>query len=385
MDRSVISIVRTGDRPDADQVARAVREAISLAGGLGGLVSSGDLVLIKPNLVAPPPSAESGACTRAMVCRGVADVVAELGARPVIAESSARGVDTEEVMQIMGYTALRDQGYEVVDLKRTPTVVAPVPHGQVLSEVTTYELALQADLIISAPVMKTHDQTDVSLSLKNLKGLVTDVEKRRIHQLGVFEGVSDLATLFAKRFAVVDATIAQEGLGPVYGLPVEMGLILAGRDLLAVDAVGSQVMGFQPSEVRLLRRAAERGLGALDPERIAVRGEPVERVRRRFMRMEEDERVRVQNVRILHDESACTGCRNGVLSSLFDMIQAGTIGEAEGVVIVTGGALPPADAPEGKVIPVGVCCPPALRAHPNYVKGCPPNNVDIVNAIRAAR
>lgn len=385
MDRPVVAIVRTGQRPDAARVVAATRQAITLAGGLQDLISADALVLIKPNLVAPPPSPDAGACTSALVCQAIADVVSEMGGRPVIAESSARGVDTEEVMGIMGFLALREQGYEVIDLKKTSTRQVPVPHGHVLQEVTVYELALQADVILSVPVMKTHDQTDVTLSLKNLKGLVPDGEKRRIHQVGVFEGVSDLVSLFPATYAVVDAIIAQEGLGPVYGLPVEMGLLLVGADLLAVDAVASRVMGFDPQEIRLLQTAAERGLGVLDPEQIEVRGERIQEVERRFMRMEEDTRLQSLKVRILHAEGTCTGCRNGVLSSLFDMMQAGTIDHARGVVLVTGGALPPEEISQGCVVPVGVCCPASLRAHPNYVKGCPPNNVDIVRAILAAQ
>ncbi len=171
MKRSVVAMARTPARPSREEVSAGVRKAVELAGGLGGVVSKGALVLIKPNLVAVPPSAESGACTRASVCKALADIVLELGGRPVIAESSARGIDTEQVMEVMGYRLLRQEGYEVVDLKRTKTVKVPVPDGVVLQEVTTFELAMEAKAIISVPVMKTHDQTDVSLSLKNLKGL----------------------------------------------------------------------------------------------------------------------------------------------------------------------------------------------------------------------
>ncbi len=383
MNGSAVAIVKTDQQPSFEDVSAAVRKAVALAGGLEGAIPRSGLVIIKPNLVAPPPSPTSGACTSAAVCRALADLIAEWGARPVIAESSARGVDTEEVMQLMGYSALRQQGYEVVDLKKTKTVKVPVPGGRVLNEIVTFEMALEAAAIISVPVMKTHDQTDVTLSLKNLKGLVTDAEKRRIHQLGVFEGTCDLVDLFKPAYAIVDGIIAQEGLGPVYGLPVEMGLVLAGRDLVAVDAVASQVMGFDPRAVKLLATAAGRGLGTLEADRIEVRGERVEGVRRRFLRMEKDARVQRTGVRIIHAEGSCTGCRNGVLSSLFDMIQAGTIERARGLTIVTGGAEPPAEAPAESVIAVGVCCPEWLKALPRYVKGCPPNNVDIVNAILA--
>ena len=385
MSRSVVAIVKTAKRPDVPDVGEAVRRAVGLAGGLNGLASEGDLVLIKPNLVAVPSSADAGACTRSSVCKALADLVAELGARPVIAESSARGVDTEEVMAVMGYDLLRQQGYKVVDLKKTETVNVTVTGGRVLEKVSAFELAMEADAIISVPVMKTHDQTDVTLSLKNLKGLVTDAEKRRIHQLGLFEGVCDLNLLLRPAFAVVDAITGQEGLGPVYGLPVEMGLILAGRDLVAVDATASRIMGFNPQDIRLLRMAAERGIGVLAVDEIEVVGEKVENVQRRFMRMEEDDRIQVEEVQVIHAEGSCTGCRNGVLSSLFDMIQAGTIGRAHGMMIVTGGAVPPAGMTGEEVVPVGVCCPEWLKASPRYVKGCPPNNVDIVEAISAAR
>ena len=385
MSRPTVAIVRTNSRPDASDAGVAVRKAVALAGGLGHIVSNGSVVLIKPNLVAVPPSAESGACTRATICRALADIVAELGGNPIIAESSSRGVDTEEVVEFMGYGRLRREGYRVVDLKKTGKVKVAVPGGRVLDEVTTFELAMEADAIISVPVMKTHDQTDVTLSLKNLKGLVTDAEKRRIHQLGVFQGVCDLSRLFRPAFAVVDATTAQEGLGPVYGLPVEMGLVLAGRDLVAVDAIASATMGFDPQQIELLRVAAERGLGVLSVEAISVVGEKIQDVRRRFLRMEEDDRIAVKDVQVIHAEGSCTGCRNGVLSSLFDMIQAGTIGHAHGMTIVTGGAIPSPGTPDDLVIPVGICCPDQLKRSARYVKGCPPNNVDIVQAVMGAR
>ena len=369
MTRPRVSIVKAVAPWDQQSVDQAVREAVELTGGLEGIVSSGDRVLLKPNLVAVPPTPTSGACTSAAVCRAMADVINDMGGHPFIAESSARGIDTEQVMAFMGYSALRDEGYEVVDLKRTPVVRVPVPNGKVLERVATWQPVLEADAIISVPVIKTHDQTDTTLSMKNLKGLVTDADKRRIHQIGVFEGVCDLVDLFRPAFALADGIIAQEGLGPVYGLPVEMGLVIAGREALATDAVASAAMGFDPGEIILLRTAQERGLGTLDLNDIEMAGEPIDAVRRRFMRMEEDERVAALDVTIMHDEGTCTGCRNGVLSSLFDMIQDGSIAQASGMTIVTGGAMPPEDTPQDRVVPVGICCPKALRSWPRYVPG----------------
>lgn len=375
-----VSIVKAGGTELA-AVAAAVRRAVELAGGLGERIRPGMLVLLKPNMLAPPASAEAGACTGALVCRAVADLVREQGARPVIAESAARGADTEAAYRIMGYDRLRDEGYEVVDLKRDRVVTVPLSAGRILDAIHTFELATRADAVISIPVMKTHDQGQATLSLKNLKGLVTDEDKRRIHQLGMFEGAVDLVAHFAPVFTVVDGLIGQEGLGPLCGLPVTLGLVLAGSDLVAVDATAGRVMGFEPEEVPITRAAAARGLGILDAARIEVVGEPLEAVRRRFMRAEEDDRIDSQGVRVVHTEGACTGCRNGLLSTLFDMKADGSLERARGITFVVGPAPLPDDVPADRVIVIGTCATPEARKSGRFVRGCPPNNVDIIRAV----
>jgi len=375
-----VSIVKLAGRERA-QVAAGVRRAVELAGGLTNRIRPGMRVMIKPNMVAPPPSAESGACTSALVCQVVADMVKELGARPIIAESSARGADTEAAYRIMGFDQLRAQGYEVVDLKQDKAVQMPLVGGRILTEIRTFELVTRMDAIISVPVMKTHDQGQVTLALKNLKGLVTDGDKRRIHLEGMFEGATDLVAHFKPVFAVVDAIIGQEGMGPLLGMPVEMGLVLAGRDLVAVDAIAGRVMGFAPSEVPITRAAAERGLGTMDESEIEVVGERVMDVQRRFVRCEEDDRIDSEGIEVIHSEGTCTGCRNGLLSSLFDMKADGTLERARGTTVIAGPTPIPDDVPQEMLVSVGSCSLPEAKRLLRYVRGCPPNNVDIVRAL----
>lgn len=379
-----VSIVKVAEN-GYEHVAAGVRKAIELAGGFEDRIRPGMRVMIKPNMVAPPPSAECGACTSPLVCRAVADLVTERGARPVIAESSARGADTEAAYRIMGYDNLREQGYEVVDLKRDRIVKVAVAEGRVLQEIATFELATAVDAIISVPVLKTHDQGQVTLALKNLKGLVIDGDKRRIHQIGMFEGAVDLVSHFKPVFAVVDAIVGQEGMGPLLGLPVKMGLVLAGRDLVAVDAIAGRVMGFAPAEVPITVTAATRGLGTMDEAEIEVAGESVASVARRFIRAEEDHRIDAEGVSIIHSEGTCTGCRNGLLSSLFDMRSDGSLAKARGLTIVAGPTRLPAGIPQEYLIGIGSCALPEAKELPGYVKGCPPNNVDIIRALTAER
>jgi uncharacterized protein (DUF362 family) len=379
-----VSIVKVAGR-DRAHVAAGVRQAIQMSGGMADLIRPGMRVMIKPNMVAPPSSADAGACTSPLVCQAVADAVKELRARPIIAESSARGADTEAAYRIMDYDALRAQGYEVVDLKQDKTVRVTLVGGRVLSEITTFDLVTQMDAIISVPILKTHDQGQITLALKNLKGLVIDGDKRRIHQIGMFEGAVDLVSHFKPIFAVVDGIVGQEGMGPLLGLPVEMGLVLAGRDLVAVDAIAGRIMGFAPAEVPITAAAAARGLGTMDETEIRVVGEPVASVARRFIRAEEDHRIDAEGIRIVHSEGTCTGCRNGLLSSLFDMRADGSLAKARGLTIVAGPTPLPRGVPQEYLVGIGSCALPEAKELSSFVKGCPPNNVDIIRALAAER
>lgn len=378
--RSLVSIVKAKGH-GLEEVETATREAISLVGGLDALFGYKELVLIKPNLVALPPHRLNGAVTRWEVCKAIADLVREAGGKPVIADSSAVGCDTEKVIQATGYLKLREKGYEVVDLKARPRVKRGMPLGKVLKEVTTFDLVEEAKAIISVPVMKTHDQTEITLALKNLKGLIDDKDKRRLHQEGVQQGVLDLYEAFRPVLAVVDGTFCQEGLGPVHGRTIEMKLIMAGRDLVALDAVAGRIMGFEPEEVLITKWGAERGLGAMELDEMDLAGESWEKIRRPFMKLEEDKRVKVEDLRILHARGSCTGCRNTVLSALFDMKKANQLEYLEGLTIITGPDVEvPPDVSSEQLIAVGVCVSKDRRGK-RFVRGCPPNNSWVVEEI----
>ena len=382
--KSNVAIVDTGSKPDYNRILEAVKEAVGLIGGLEDIIKPGDLVLVNPSWVAPPVENDAGCITIPEVPRAVADVVREMGALPVIAESSAIGVDSEKIIEASGYAALRDMGYEVVNLKKTGHVKIPVKDGVVFDSIPCWELVQKADVVISVPKLKTHDQTEMTCAIKKLKGLLTDKGKKSFHQQGLFDGCIDLLDTIKPKLAVVDAITCMEGLGPVFGKPVEMNLVLAGKDLVAVDSTCARLIGFQPEETRLTVKAAERGIGVMDPDRIEILGEKLEDHSRRFMRAMEDDPVKVEGFQLIHGPVTCTGCRNGVMSSLIDMRNSDQMMYLPGVTILTGNAPIPEGADEKDVVTVGICMDKANRTE-RYVKGCPPNNADIVKAILGGR
>ena len=379
-----VSIVKTNPKPQYPEIMKAVKKALDLIGGIQDLVKAGDLVLINPSWVAPPVEREAGCITIAEVPRAIADMVKTLGARPVIAESSAVGVDTEKVIESSGYRELRDLGYEVINLKKTPWVNLPTENGEVFETLPCWELVRQADVIISVPKLKTHDQTEMTCAIKKLKGLLTDQGKKGMHQEGLFEGVVDLLTAVKPKLAVVDAIVCQEGLGPIFGKPVEMNLIVAGKDLVAVDSTCARLIGYEPEEALLTVNSAARGLGVMDPSQIEILGEPLDGVKRRFLRAIEDEPVKVEGFHLIHGEAACTGCRNTVMSALVDMRNADQLMYLPGVTVITGGAPLPEGVPRENIVTVGKCMPEESRTD-RHVKGCPPNNALVVKEIIGER
>jgi len=182
----------------------------------------------------------------------------------------------------------------------------------------------------------------------------------------------------------VDAIYCQEGVGPIFGKPVEMDLIVAGRNAVAVDAVCGYITGFEPAEVPITAEAARRGLGVVDRKNIEILGESIASVNRRFMRVLEDDRLKVDGLDLIYGNVTCSGCRMGIMSSLFDMKAANQLAYLPGITILTGDPDIPEYVPPNSLVTVGRCVPESKRSK-RHVKGCPPNNLDIVRAIIGGR
>jgi uncharacterized protein (DUF362 family) len=378
--KSKVSIARTEQSPEYEQILSAVEKAVDLIGGIREFVRPGQKVLVNPSWVSVVPKREQAAITLPEVTRAVADIVKSAGANPIIAESSAIGIDSEKVIQDSGYLELRNLGYEVVDLKQTDLVMMEIPNGKIFKEIQTFKLVKEADVIIPVAKLKTHDQMELTLAIKKLKGLLSDKYKREFHQQGVFEACVDWYEALRPQLSIVDAIYCQEGLGPIFGKPVEMDLIVAGQDAVAVDAVCGFITGFEPEEVPITLEAAQRGLGVMARDAIEVVGESIASVYRRFMRVLEDDRVKIEGFDMIYGEATCTGCRMGIMSSLFDMKESDHLSYLPGVTIITGDPEIPEALPREGLVTVGRCVPKEKRTD-RHVKGCPPNNMDIVQAI----
>ena len=271
MGKPVVSIVKV------DDVSTAVEAAVELAGGLP--VHDGDVVVIKPNAKNQSPPGY-GIVTDPRVVEALVRLAYQHGARKVkIAEGAAYptgAYNTFAAFDAIGITAIAGRwDVELVDLNSYDSVDVEVPHGFVLDWVRVGRSVRDADVVINVPVLKTHQGTLLSACVKNMGvGCATREEKKRLHRLGIDEGLVDVYSVLPTRLHLVDGIVAMEGDGPNLppGTAKPLGLLLAGTDGVAVDAVCAALMGFNPHDVKHLRLAQQHGLGVMDLQNITING-----------------------------------------------------------------------------------------------------------------
>jgi hypothetical protein len=174
----------------------------------------------------------------------------------------------------------------------------------------------------------------------------------------------------------VDAIVGVQGTHSQPEDRVPLACIVAGADVVAVDAVCAAIMGFDVEQIHHVQLAAEAGLGVADLDQIEVRGESIAAVRTRFVPYLEAARERYGAATII-ERNTCTGCM-GELTSLFIYLRrAGFEGRFEDLALIMG---TPEEVPDlhKKAVVIGKCAR-AYRDRGVYVPGCPPHGVAITD------
>lgn len=281
--KTVVSIVKV------DDVSTAVEKAIELTGGLD--INAGDVVVIKPNAKNPAPPGY-GIITDPRVVEAVINLSFQRGAKKVkIAEGAAYpsgAYNTFAAFEAIGITEIAKRwNVELVDLNSYDSIDIDVTGGLVLDWVRVGKSVIEADVVINVPVLKTHKATLISACVKNIGvGCATREEKKRLHRLGIDEGLVDVYSVVPTTYHLVDGIVALEGDGPNLppGKSRPLGLLIAGKDGVAVDTVCTKIMGFDPADVKHLQLAKQQGLGIMDLEEITIKGLKLEDVETTFKR-----------------------------------------------------------------------------------------------------
>ncbi len=286
----------------------AIRQADSYQADLPGLLLEtlrefglpvrGKTVLLKPNFVGPDPSgvmnthpAVVAAAREGFLCLGAAKVV--------IADGPAIERDTEaiaEAMHLREFVGPLSPSFVDLNVDNVRRVVLRT-RASSLRELYLPETVLGADLVVSMPKLKTHHWAGVTLSLKNMFGIVPGScygwPKNVLHWAGIARALLDINSTVRPGFAIVDGIIGMEGDGPIQGNPKPCGVLVLGDDPVAVDATCARVMGLVPERIDHLARASYL-LGHLNEANIRQLGESIARACKPFEVIPAFRRIRAQ-------------------------------------------------------------------------------------------
>jgi uncharacterized protein (DUF362 family) len=254
--RSRVAIVR------ADEYSDRLEGALMSALRLFDLNISGKSVLLKPNLVDFNPGV--GINTHPVLVSAAAECFRRLGARSVtIAEGPGHQRDTQLVLFESGFRdELTKQRIPFVDLNRDELVKIKLRANYTgLGHLWLPRTVLRHDFVVSMPKVKTHHWSGVTLSMKNMFGVVPGAKygwpKNILHWRGIHKSILDICATVPIHFVIADAVVAMEGNGPLAGTPRPLRSIVLSDDPVAGDATCARLMGFKPERIPHIHEAAK--------------------------------------------------------------------------------------------------------------------------------
>ena len=275
-----------------------LRQIITEGVKLCRLEVRGKTIVLKPNLVEFDPKGVIN--TNPLVIEAAVDCFLTLGARKVlIAEGPGHRRDNEYLLTASGiYRVLKEHRVPYVDLNSDdvrPTRLRS--RFTTLEQLYLPETLYNADVLVSMPKLKTHHWAGVTLSLKNMFGVVPGSvygwPKNILHWHGIHNSILDInSSLPVRQFAIVDGVVGMEGNGPLQGQAKDSGILIFGEDLVAVDATAARLMRIEPKKIKYLAEAGE-FLGNVNYESIEQIGENLERMQKDFRVIEEFQNLKV--------------------------------------------------------------------------------------------
>lgn len=228
----------------------------------GDLIKKDSRVIIKPNLLAPAPP-DKAIVTHPLVIKAAVEYVIHRGAVPRISDSPATG-SFDRILKVAGIRSTLE-GLRVDCREFKKSVVIDV--GEPFKKIEIAGDALDADVVINLPKLKTHTQMLLTLGVKNMFGCVVGMRKPEWHlRAGVDREM--FARLLLKVYqavkpsvTVIDGILAMEGQGPgKRGKPRELGVLMGSIDAISLDNVVCRMLGIASDRLMTNKIAIEQGL-----------------------------------------------------------------------------------------------------------------------------
>jgi len=246
------------------------KKAIGEIGGMGRIVSRGDVVMVKPN-IGWNRTVEQAACTNPEVLRAVIELAFAAGAKKVVVMDNTCH-KAEDCYQRSGIEAMARKAGADVRYSDEGRLVVHDFKGEFLGKWPVFRDHLEVDKFINVPILKHHGSSGLTIAMKNLYGILGGNRGKLHRDLG--ENIADLANGFRSHLVVVDAYRVLMRNGPVGGRlsDVEMRqTVIASTQIMHADVAAAALFGRDAREVESLQAAYARKMGEIDISKVPVR------------------------------------------------------------------------------------------------------------------
>jgi predicted dehydrogenase/uncharacterized protein (DUF362 family) len=260
-----------------EDIEGAVQKSIELLGGLNFKKNAS--VVIKPN-VCYHKNFENMVITDPRVLEAIINIIKRRTNNIIVVESDSRSGTADERVTKSGVISVIEKcGAEFLNLSEDDFEEHEV--GGLTLQIP--KTVLEADFFINTPKVKTCnvEHTFITIAMKNMFGTLANKKKPSLHSQ-LMKILVFLNRTIRQDLIIVDGIVGMQGLGPIQGEPVNLGLIISGLNPVTVDAVCCNIMGINPYAVEPLWKAYKAGVGEIDMERVQVLGETIDAVKTRF-------------------------------------------------------------------------------------------------------
>jgi uncharacterized protein (DUF362 family) len=233
------------------------------------LIAPGARVVLKPNLCTERPEMIHTANTSIGVLRAVCQVLQERTRHITVVESDGARYPAEAAFNNNGvYRLAAEMGLTVRNLSKDELIDIPDTRMAGFGMSRTW---LEADAFITLPVLKTHATTVFTGALKNQWGCIPRYDRILLHKY-LHDLIGAINKLRPVTLALMDGLVGMQGRGPINGYPINLNVLLASRDPVALDATGMRLIGLDPDTSRHVVHAQDIGLGTTRASEIVVDG-----------------------------------------------------------------------------------------------------------------
>ncbi len=247
------------------------KKAIAAIGGMRKFVSSGDVVVIKPN-IGHPRAPKYAVDTNPSVVATLVSLARQAGAKKVIVMDNPVSSDPANCYSASGIAAaVKSAGGSMHVMGSSGYKQYAIP-GHLLKTHPLYAAIVNADVLINVPIAKQHGSTGLTMAGKNMMGCTSN--RQKMHTLGLSQSIAEINAKLRPELTVIDAMRILVRNGPSGGSLNDVKVkntVIACKDWVAADTYATRLFGKKPGAVPYIKAAANMDLGTMNLSSVTIR------------------------------------------------------------------------------------------------------------------